>query len=125
MTKFGAYVFILLSVLLFDLVTALKNAKMCCSSMVIPTIKGVRVNPLYAFESIAVHAIHECRELCQRRKICKSANFMADERKCNLNAVIMTNATGISHASAEYIENDAPDSVSIKTLTLKRDCEYW
>ena len=115
MTTFGPYVFILLSGLLFDFVKAFENAKVCRSSMVIPIIKGARVNSVYAFESIAIHAIHECMELCQRRKICKSANFMADERKCHLNAVIMTNATGVSHVSAEYMEKDAPNFVSIKT----------
>ena len=121
MTTFGPCVFLLLSLLVFDLVTAVENSKTCriASSVVIPTVKGVRVNSVYAFESIAVHAIRECRELCQKRKICKSADFMADERKCHLNAVIMTNATAVSHASTEYIEKDNLDFVSTKTLTLK------
>ena len=47
---------------------------------------------------------------------------MADEIKCHLNAVIMTNATGVSHASAEYIEKDAQDFVSIKFNIKKRVC---
>ena len=112
--------FILLSVLLFDWLTALENARICRRKMVNPTTKGVRVSSVYAFEFMAVQAIHECRELCQRRKICKSANYIADERKCHLNAVVMTNATGIIHTSAEYIEKDSPDFVSIETLTFKR-----
>ena len=120
MNTFGPCIFIWLSVLLFDMVTAVEHSNMCRSNVVIPSIKGVRVNSVYAFESIAVNTIHECTELCQRRKICKSANFMADERKCHLNAVIITNATGVSHASSEYIEKDSLDFVSIKIeLTLK------
>ena len=104
---------ILMIVLLFDFVIAKENVKTCRESIVIPATKGIRINSLYVFESIAVRTLYQCSELCQRRKICRSANFMADEQRCHLNAVILSNVTAVHDTSAQYIGNDAKDSVSI------------
>ena len=113
MIKFGPYISILLLVFMCDLLIANDNVKTCYRSTVVPSTKGIRVNSLYAFESIALQTLHKCRELCQRRLICKSANFIAGERKCHLNAVMLSDDTAVLDINAEYIEKDAVDTVSI------------
>ena len=106
---------ILFSVL-FELTFCTESVKQCRNSIVSPFIKGIKVSSLYAFESISARTVYECSELCQRRKICKSATFLAKEQKCQLNAVKKANAATIHDTSSEYIENAAFESVSILNM---------
>ena len=101
-----------LSILIFPSLFPIVNMINCSNRIGFRVMTGIRVRSLYAFECIAVRTPYECSELCERRKMCKSANFVIDEQRCYLNAVTISNETAVKNTSAEYIEKGAIDSVS-------------
>ena len=103
---------VLCSVLLLNSIITKQKLKSSHNIISFPVSKGIRVNYIYAFESVAV-PLYQCSELCKNRKVCKSANFISEEKKCFLNAVIISNHTAVGDLTAVYIEKDNLNYVSV------------
>ena len=93
-------------------VMAMDNTRGCQGTLILPTKTGVKVNPLYVFESVVSWNIYECAKLCSRRSICKSANFLMNLGVCQLSAALLTNTTSINDANSQHIDIDSIENVS-------------
>ena len=86
------------------------------SAILLNSTKGVKVNSLYAFESLLLMSTYGCAELCHRRKLCKSANFLTDRNICQLNTEILSNISAVTDDNAQHIRKISTQSVCIFSI---------
>ena len=97
---------------LIGVAASFSNIKTCNNIMDLPVTNGIKLQSLYAFESLTSHTVFECAELCIRRTLCRSANFLSDKRMCELNSVIKTDDIVAVDDNAEYLQKDEMQAVS-------------
>ena len=103
-------------VLFFEFIQTSQNLGTCRNGFTLRWIGGIKVNSLYTFESPVSFTSAECAELCYRRKQCKSANFLASNKTCQLNSIAISSLTTVYDEDAYYIGKENMFSVSIKFI---------
>ena len=114
--------YIVFIVLKFEMVASSQNLTTCRNTTLFSWRNGFKVNSLYSFESYISFSISECAQVCLRRKICKSANFLTHDSACQLNAAAVSSLTIVYDLEAKYIDRDEIFSVSIDVDIL---ILYW
>ena len=101
---------------LYVAVITIVSIHVYASAMLLNLTKGVKVNSLYAFESLVLMSTYGCAELCHRRKLCKSANFLTDKNICQLNTAMLSNVSVVTDDNAHYIQKISTQSVCIFSI---------